>query len=250
MNKQATTLQIKQEFSFNAKGEKELYRLIIYDDDIVYDVKVGGKGPLQLGVMGRDSSGVLDEIAFKSESEIGSDQYNLPRYRATVYNNRHAGGEQEAMKVLVHHADGTVRGGLVFPKDEEKSFSIFFNQNRWASFLLMPKGVKYIQKENMDMLRAHKMMGSQQSDQNWPIEIDGQTTYPVTFLDVPASEWRLGTSLICANEAEPQTEENLSVRKMQVLGELSKLALSDQYKVLDQCAQLIRQNARERGGKQ
>lgn len=254
MSKQPTTLRVEQVFSNNE--HKTLERVVIYDNDIAYDVHLGSRLPKKVGVMGRNTDGVFYEIASKKAGELCENHYHLANYRATIFlDNHHATNyantqterTHESLTALVYNEDGTVRGGLVFPGSEQ-GFNIFYDQERWASFLWTPEGVKYIQKEDMETMHNKKMLAKQDPDkERWPVEIDGKTMHPVTMVDVPASEWRSGNGF--TEEKLPNTTEDIFIKKMQILGELSKLSLPAQHRVLNQCARLIRLNMRERGDK-
>jgi len=176
MEKPKKPLQIEQEFLKRPNGHNLLRRILIYDNDIAYDVAFGLKGIASIRLMSQAPDGVFYEIASKEPGKLCEHKYHLLQCRGLIYDSLGGADRGDSMVALAHYPDGTVRGGLAFPKDMS-GFDVFHQKDQWSAFVLTPDGVQYVQDPDVDLGIQPK---AQRVIKESPVVIiDGKETLPI-----------------------------------------------------------------------
>lgn len=179
MSKQNTPLKIEQVFSQVGDDQKSLNRMLIYDNSIVYDVTLDAQNIATLRVMKQASNGTFYEIASKQAGQPCVNRYSSSDCHAIIYGNKHLNETKESVIAVVNNAQGAVCGGIVFAADT-KSFNVLYNEDQWASFLLTPRGVRYIQEKNESEIK--QLMTKNTKANVKPtccVVIDGKEVWPI-----------------------------------------------------------------------
>ena len=177
MMKESKPLEIEQVFSKTQDGAKRLQRLVVYDNNLAYDLILDEKSLSVFRLMSCGLDGVFYEIASKEKGKPCVKKYHMASCEGTIYENKNMSGNSESVVALTYAPDGTVRAGLALFANM-KGFNVLHNRDHWASFLLTPQGVQYVQDIDRD-LSAKPQDKKVISDDQDVVIIDGRKVFPV-----------------------------------------------------------------------
>jgi len=229
--KKADPIKVDQIFSKTANQEQSLTGLKVSDGDITYRVEWDATGPTRIQLIQPD----IDNLSYTITKTPDPKVFQCGMYgnQATIYERKNTQGKTESFVALALRLDKTVHGGIILDANVQKA-SVMYGDGRWAEFLLSPTGIKYVYKPLSDWAMKLNSKGMPVSDDaNEIVIIDGKATRPVILKETAEVQSSV------QREQSMQSKQPLFVKRMAVLGALSKLPQDAQYEVLDQIQTMI-----------